>query len=66
MVNKVYMITSSNIFGQTFVEALFATRERAEKYLSNATVFAVDNQGNPAVWRHNDYDLVLDIREVIE
>lgn len=62
---KVYMITSSNIYVQTFVEGIFATRERAEEYLSKATVFAVDNQGNPVVWRQDDYDLVLDIREVI-
>ncbi len=63
---KVYMITSRNMFGQVMIEGIFKTYERAAQYCSNATPWAIDNLGNTVVWRQGDIDLVLDIREVIE
>lgn len=63
---EVYMVTSRNLFGQTFIEGIFKTYERAAQYCSNASPWAIDNKGNTVVWRLGETDLVLDIREVIE
>jgi hypothetical protein len=62
----VYTISSRNVFGDTFLEGIFKTRQKAEEYMGNAPAWIIDNKGNTVIWRLGETDFILNIREVIE